>query len=278
MDAPPPRPRKPRRRWRWHVPPALAHAGESLEGVQVLEEVPTPLGLLLWETYRDVVLWSGTAPEERAGLFDAGAHAARLAGLDGAGVPAELAPALRAAAVVLARPAQAEEEAVRDACGAAADWAERSGLLATAAAVAAPAHPGAALRAGSLARRHAENARAETWYRRTIGLGRQAKDWTSYSNAFIGLGNLYRQRGNRPVARRFYIRALRAARRHALRESQACALHGLFTLASDTDWGEAQELARSAIRAYGPRHARLHIMAHDVGVFWMEHGRFAPAL
>ena len=29
--------RKPRRRWRWHVPPALVHGNESLEGSELLE-------------------------------------------------------------------------------------------------------------------------------------------------------------------------------------------------------------------------------------------------
>src|SRR5688500_8834386 len=91
----PPRPRKPRRRWRWHVPPALMHGGESLEGVQVLEEVQGPLGLLLWETYRDVALWAGTAPEERDGLFSAGAAAARRASMDAAGAEPALERGLR---------------------------------------------------------------------------------------------------------------------------------------------------------------------------------------
>jgi hypothetical protein len=160
MDASPPnRPRKPRRRWRWHVPPALVHGGESLEGVQVLEEVEGGLGLLLWETYRDVVLWAGTHPDERAELFAVGAHAARLADVRAAGVEGGLARALEAAAVVLENPAGADELEVMGACRQAADWAEQHQLLATAvtmaaaAAVAAPANAAAAFRVGQIARR-----------------------------------------------------------------------------------------------------------------------------
>lgn len=286
MEAsPPPRPRKPRRRWRWHVPPALVHGGESLEGAQVLDEVQGPLGLLLWETYRDVALWSATAPEERDGLFAAGAAAARRASMEAAGAEPALERALKAASVVLTDPAGAQEQDVMTACRQAADWAEQRGLLATAvtlataAALAAPAHAGAAFRVGQIARRKGEGARAETWFRRAVGLGRQAKDWASYSEAFLGLGNLYKARGNFPAARRFHIRGLRAARRHALRDVQGRALHDLFTIAVETSPpAEAQELARLAFRAYGPRHPKLPALAHDVAYFWMSQGRFEPAL
>jgi tetratricopeptide (TPR) repeat protein len=286
MEASPPnRPRKPRRRWRWHVPPALVHGGESLEGVQVLDEVQGPLGLLLWETYRDVVLWAGTAPEDRNGLFAAGAAAARRTEMDAVGADPALERGLRGASAVLADPAGANEQEVMTACRQAADWAEQRGLLATAvtlataAALASPTHAGAAFRVGQIARRNNEGARAETWFRRAVGLGRQAKDWASYSEAFLGLGNLYKERGNYPAARRFHIRGLRAARRHALRDIQGRALHDLFTIAVETSPpAEAQELARLAFRAYGPRHPKLPALAHDVAYFWMSQGRFEPAL
>ena len=284
MEAsPPPRPRKPRRRWRWHVPPALTHGGESLEGAPVLDEVQGPLGLLLWETYRDVVLWSGT--EERDGLFAAGAHAARLRELELAEPDPALDRAQRAAAAVVADPSDTQEADVMAACRQAADWAEQRGLmgtavtLATAAALASPTNAAAAFRVGQIARNKGENARAETWFRRAIGLGRQAKDWASYAEAFLGLGNLYKLRGNYPAARRFHIRSLRAARRHALRDIQARTLHDLFTIAVEiSPPAEAQELARLAFRAYGPRHAKLPALAHDVAYFWMGQGRYGPAL
>ena len=286
MEASPPnRPRKPRRRWRWHVPPALVHGGESLEGAQVLDEVQGPLGLLLWETYRDVALWAGTAPEDRDGLFAAGAADARGASMEAVGADAALERGLRGALVVLTDPAGANEQEVMASCRQAADWAEQRGLLATAvtlataAALASPTHAGAAFRVGQIARRKGEGARAETWFRRAVGLGRQAKDWASYSEAFLGLGNLYKQRGNYPAARRFHIRGLRAARRHALRDIQGRALHDLFTIAVETSPpAEAQELARLAFRAYGPRHPRLPALAHDVAYFWMTQGRFEPSV
>jgi tetratricopeptide (TPR) repeat protein len=261
------------------------HGGESLEGVQVLDEVQGPLGLLLWETYRDVALWALVEPEERGGLFAADALPVRMAALEAAGADASLEPALRAAAEVLRDPSTAQEPEVTAACRKAAEWAEARGLLATAvtlatgAALASPADASAAFRVGQIARERGENNRAETWFRRAVGLGRQAKDWASYSEAFLGLGNLYKLRGNYPAARRFHIRGLRAARRHALRDIQARALHDLFCIAVQTGPPhEAQDLATLAFRAYGPRHPRLPALSHDVAYFWMEQGRFAPAL
>ncbi|HEU0298176.1 MAG TPA: tetratricopeptide repeat protein, partial [Longimicrobium sp.] len=182
-------------------------------------------------------------------------------------------------------PAGAQEQDVMTACRQAADWAEQRGLLATAlafataAALVSPTDAAAAARIGRVARMRAENARAETWYRRTIALARRSGDWLSYSEAFLRLGNLYRLRGNFPVARRFYLRGLRAARRHALREVQGGALHGLFSVSREAyPPAEAQELARQAFQVYGPGHPQLPDLAHQVAHFWMIQGWFAPAL
>lgn len=282
----PPAQRKPRRRWRWHVPPALVHGSEALEGAEVLDEISGAQGLLLWQTMRDVTLWAGVAePEERAHLFGDGAGKRRLEALAAAGLDAELDLPLRALARVPADPAGVAEADVLAACRQVSEWAERRGRLATAlafaqaAAIAAPANAAAGFRVGQLARRRGDTARAETWFRRTIGLGRQAKDWASYAEAFLGLGNLYAQRGALAGARRLHIRGLRAARRHAMRDIQGRALHHLFAIALETgDRKDAQDLARAAYRAYGPHHPRLPLLAHDLAHDWMLQGRFAPAL
>jgi len=285
-SSPAPVQRKPRRRWRWHVPPALLHGPEALEGAEVLDEVPAPLSLLLWQSMRDVTLWSSEPePEERVGLFSDGAAAAREKMLRDTHVDAALEPALRVIARMLADPAGTEEQTLMEACQQVSDWADGAGFLATAlafaqaAAIAAPAHAAAGYRVGVLARRRADYARAETWFRRTIGLGRQSKDWKSYAEAFLGLGNLYVQRGNFPAARRFHVRALRAARRHGMRDIVAASMHDLFGI--DVESGEmtqAHDHARAAFRAYGPRNPRLPRLAHDLAYFWMMHGRFEAAL
>lgn len=278
--------RKPRRRWRWHVPPALMHGPETLEGGEILEEMTGAAALVLWESVRDVSLWGSVhAPEERAGLFHEGAYEKRLREIGGSGLDAALEPPLKAIAALLRDPTGASEADVTSACRAASEWANGQELVGTAlafaqaGAIASPANAGAGLRVGQLARSRGEYARAESWFRRVIGLGRQAKDWQSYAEAFMGLGNLYIMRGNYPAARRFHIRGLRAARRHGMREIQGRALHDLFVISAQTgSVAEAHEFARAAHRAYGPSHPRVPALAADLAYFWLLRGRFAPAL
>src|SRR3954452_16738832 len=83
--------RKPRRRWRWHVPPALVHGNESLEGSELLDEFSGAAGLALWQSMRDATLWAGARePGERAGLFHAGAYEQRIRQIEQAGLDAAL--------------------------------------------------------------------------------------------------------------------------------------------------------------------------------------------
>ncbi|HYH83236.1 MAG TPA: hypothetical protein VEX86_25795, partial [Longimicrobium sp.] len=82
-----------------------------------------------------------------------------------------------------------------------------------------------------------------------------------------------------PTARRFHLRALKAARRHSLRSIQGSAQHDLFVIAAGHNHKEeAERYARGAFESYGPEHPRLAALAHDIGFFWMERGHFAPAL
>jgi tetratricopeptide (TPR) repeat protein len=284
--APDPRPaRKPRRRWRWHVPPALMHGADQLEGGEVLAEMDGAQAMVMWQLVRDVMLWGSADPEARAGLFVPGAHARWAAALEVAGVDAAVEQPLRAVAEVLRTPGTVTEAELTAACRAVSLWADERELLGTAlafaqaGAVASPRDAAMGYRVGLLARMRAEYPRAESWFRRVIGLGRQAKDWESYARAFLGLAGLYIQRGNYPAARRFLIRCLRAARRHGLRELQAKAYHDLFVIAMQTEqFADANELARLAFRAYGPRHPRIPALASDIALLWMLRGEFEPAL
>jgi tetratricopeptide (TPR) repeat protein len=132
---------------------------------------------------------------------------------------------------------------------------------------------------GLLARRNAEYRRAETWFRRALGLARRSGDWRHYGLACLGLGNLHRLRGDAGTARGWFVRALRVARRHALWEVRPLALHDLFCVAANGGQAdEAEGWARRAFRAYGRRHPGLVILAHDVARFWLVSGRFDDAL
>ena len=277
-------PRKTLRRWR--VPPALTHGDtDAFEGLSVLEEVPGELGLVLWQSLRDAMLWGRADLAQRAALFAPASDTARMAATLAAGAPVEVEEPLKVLAGMVGQPETAREENVALACRQLSQWAEARALLAAAlsfaqaAAVVTPADPSCAYNVGRLARRRAEHARAETWYRRTIALARQAGDWPTYALAFCGLGNLYVGRGNFPVARRFYERALRAAGRNSLHEIEAMARHDLFGIAVEVgDAAEAHEMARGAFEAYGPHHASLPALAHDIAYFWITQGSGDRAL
>jgi tetratricopeptide (TPR) repeat protein len=110
-------------------------------------------------------------------------------------------------------------------------------------------------------------------------VARQVGDWDSYSRAYIALGNMLIARGNLPAAGRMHIKALRAARRKGLQQVQGMALHDLFVIAYEMGREEqAEEYARQAFRAYGPGHASLVGLGHDIAYFWMERGYFPQAL
>ncbi len=275
--------RKTQRRWR--IPPALTHGDEVFEGLSVLDDNPGELGIILWQSLRDTTLWATTPPDVRGELFAPGAEANRLSGMLAARVPRDVEEPVGTLARMVGRAGTTREEVVALACRRIAQWADERNLLATAlaftqaAAIVAPGDAGAAHAVGLLARRRAEYGRAETWFRRTIALARQSGDWSSYARAFLGMGNLYVQRGNFPAARRLHIRALKAARRNSLHEIEGMALHDLFGIAVEGGRGrEAEELARAAFRAYGYSHPRLPYLAHDVAYFWTLQGYFSRAL
>lgn len=277
-------PRKTLRRWR--VPPALTHGDtDAFEGLSVLEELPGELGMVLWQSLRDAMLWGRSVQAERGALFTEGAERTRVAALLACGAPVEVEEPVKAIAALLSGAETAREENVALSCRELSQWAEARGLLATAlafaqaAAVVTPADPSASYTVGRLARRRAEHARSETWFRRTVALARQAGDWPTYALAFDGLGNLYAARGNYPVARKFLIRALRAAARNSLHDIVGMANHDLFACAINTgETEEAHVRARAAFESYGPLHPSLPRLAHDVAFLWTTQGEFQRAI
>lgn len=275
-------PRLPRR---WRTPPPLTRGTESLEGMEILREVGGEVGILLWQAYRNVMFWAAAEQGERGRLFSADAGRKRREELAEARIPEEIAGPLSAFGEMLTAPDSTSGEAVAQACTGIAHWAEEQGHVNTAlaytqaAAVAAPRNARLSLAVGKLARRRAEAARAETWFRHTVMIARQVGDWDSYSRAYIALGNMLIARGNLPAAGRMHIKALRAARRKGLQQIQGMALHDMFVIAHEMGREEqAEEYARQAFRAYGAGHPSLVVLGHDIAYFWMERGYFAQAL
>jgi tetratricopeptide (TPR) repeat protein len=276
---------KTRVRRRWRVPPPLAHGDDVLEGLSVLDDVQGELGIVLWQALRDASLWAAASPKARSGIFGSSAQASRVASLLAVSVPRELEGPLSALAAMTGAPESVGEASVALALREVSLWLDERGLLGSALAF---AHAGATVAAGDaaaaftvgrLARRRAEHVRAETWFRRAALLARQGGDWASYTRALMGLGALYLQRGNLPVAYRFRRRALHATERRALHELRGTAHHDLFEVTIHMDRpAEAQEQARLALQAYGTGHARVPMLAHDVAYFWMTRGQFGRAL
>lgn len=274
-----------RTRRRWRVPPAITHGEEAFEGAGILEEFEARLGLVLWRAARDVTLWA-SAPEERRGeLFREGAEPRQRAAVQAERLEPAVERPLLELSELLGHPHALTGELAASACLQVAQWADERGARSTAlafaqsAGYAAPMDAATAYTVARLARRRAEYARAESWFRRTVALSRQTGDWNAYSMAFLGLGNLYVQRGNLPVARRFYVRALRSARRHSLHSAAGMAFHDLLVLSVAAGRADdVERYARGAYDEYGSDHPRLSALAHDVAYFWMERGYHARAL
>jgi tetratricopeptide (TPR) repeat protein len=249
----------PKTQRRWHAAPVILHGPEALEGAAVLEEFPNSLGVLLWQALRDATLWARTPPPERAVLFASGAgkHVERL--FDGARMPEDLNEPLRALLRLARDPGGAAGETVASACIQTSQWAEVHGWTATAlgfaqaAALARPAEAESALRVGRLAEQREERARSETWLRRTITMARRSADWTSYTAALLRLGHLYRHRGNKRVAKRFFVRALRASSRRSLQSMRAEALAMLNPASPGTSAGVLRPAGMAHSAAHSPQ-------------------------
>lgn len=271
---------------RWCIPPAiLREPDETLEASQILEEFKGDLGLLLWNSLRDVTLWSSIDPERREGLFTAEAAQKRLAQLQSSGVEPGLEVSLTTLAALVGSPGTASGEIVSLVCLEVSRWAQEHGAFGTAlafaqaAALASPEEAGPAHTVGSLALRWGRGARAETWLRRCIGLARRGKDWASYAQAYVDLGSLYARRDLPGPARRYFTQAMRAGRRHGMLTIRGSALHGLFLLAMEAgDLDDAERYARGAMRAFGRGHVRLPALLHDIAFLWITRENYVRAI
>ena len=164
-------------------------------------------------------------------------------------------------------------------------WAEGMGACRTALCFFAlaeemdPERPHLGYHIGRLARKLALYEMAEPWLKWAHRRARANHEWEVAALCVSGLGNLYRQRGNLPLARRFHRLCLRISRRHGLRTLEGDALYDLAGMSFDAgDEEDAMQNVSAALAAYGPGHGRVYALAHDVAWFWMERsGRFVQA-
>jgi tetratricopeptide (TPR) repeat protein len=238
----------------------------------VLDENQPAPAVVLWQTLRDVTLWAALPLEQRGpGLFNDEAA-------DGGDAIPELRLDLATLGALLRDPHPDCAPIIASICQRIATWAEERERTGTALAfvqAAALVDRSSAVYAfgvAKFARQRADYARAMAWYRRAIVLARRVGDWKTQALAFAGLGNLHRQCGNLPQAVECHERSLRLARRFGLREVRGDALSDLSSLRYEMgDPKAGLDLARLALREYGPGHTRIPMLAHDTAVAWMDH-------
>ena len=270
------------------TPPHPPLTWPPYEGAQVLDEVGGELGLLLFQRFRDVLLWSQTAITERAGLFVAERVLATQRGSDRKShdggtkdVEAELSVLLE----LVRAPHIANAEQIANACSGIYHWASdrvlyvTAALFARAAAMACPDDPMFAIYAARAERAQAAYERAKLWFQVAKTLARRGGKRSAYTVALLGWATLEIDRGNRPRARALLVKAWRYARRYNLRHLGAEARHDLLALAIDLeDYADAETHARAAFQLYGPRARNIFALAHDWALIWVKKGYYSQAL
>lgn len=274
-------------RYREFPPLRQAPGAEPLEGMEVLEELRSDVGALLWQACRDVALWGGAREAPCPALFAPCALERRAELLREVAVDEEIQAPMAVFASLLGGAGLVDVGRLVHACRRVARWAEDRGKLGTAteffhaAAAAQPEDASLAVQIGRLSRLRAQYEKAELWFRDAIVRARQGRDWQSYTEAYAGLGNLYVQKGNFPQARRFHQKCLRTAVRHGLREMEGATYHNLLGIAVECGEREAANTyASQALRAYSlqspcPSVPRLSL---DLAYHWIVGGHFDAAL
>lgn len=267
-----------RRRWRI-LPPPRAFTGR-FEGLAILEEAGGEIGALLFQRVRDVMLWAGTVPEERDGLFAATRESSRVpeAGL-------AIREELQVLEEMVRQPAAADPVRVATACAGIYTWAldqvyyASAAEFAAAGALAAPREPMFAVYAGRAARSGAAYENGVQWFQRAISVARRRGKMAAYVVALLGWSRLEVERADLSKARTLLIRAWKYSRRNKLRQLAAECRHDLLALAIATrQWDDAAAHAQVALELYGPRSKNIFALAHDWALVWVEEGFYSIAL
>lgn len=269
----------------WTIPPAPSLSPRGLEADPILNEIPPPLGVELWQRLRDAIVWKDVRVEERHRLF----HDRTTYLLDPAFSLAdddEIGASVQTLAKLLKQPDAVDSRSLVEAIAAIAEWAVRSGhdetaaLYAWLAARLRPRDPGLAFAAGRAERRCARYERAEQWFMRAIGLSRRNSDDAAYADAYLGWGLMEEQRGRRGSAREKYVRAWRAALRGSFPQLIAAARHNLIALSyPDEPFEVGLAHATAAYKLYDDSSPeRLALLALDAATLLADHSYFTHAL
>ena len=278
---------------RWTQAPPPASSIQEIEGACILDEVQAPLGLALWQRFRDIQLWATghlwfpSATRARRDLF-----AEQVDGLPlprftiEPGADKALSNALRTFAGVVLEPWAARDAEVAAACVKVAEWAMQHGHLATGgsffalAATVCPSDTNLAFRAGKAERVRGRLDRSADWFRRAVSLARSSNDHPGYIDAYLGLGVTEERRGRRKRAAFCYVKAYRRARQAGLPKLGGWARHNLIALSAPPHGTleEALAHAQAAFRLYGRSNPRIPALAADFGALCNEHSFFSTAM
>jgi tetratricopeptide (TPR) repeat protein len=243
---------------------------------EILTEIPSVLGLVLWQEARHLRDWAETPVSARGVLFPSPPLHARVLALRRqarAEAGDDLTDPLTVFQRLLTSGAEADPRQLASACEKVALWAikhehvETAIEYAEAAAITDPLDAKRANLAGRLTRNAHENARAEIWFRRGIGLARLQRDKIELARGHLGRGILYQEMGRLRSAKKHMHTGARVARSQGLDWLAAEAEHDLMLLlAVHGRHAEAEQHAKLALRWYGSRHARFPLFAADIAL------------
>src|SRR5688572_8895921 len=108
---------------RHRVPYPLTDTAELFEGGEILRDFRGDVAVVLWKTYKNVMLWAGAHPDERVGLFASGAGERRREEIRATAPDAEIVEPLLEVASLLDAPAAAGSVSLGLACRVVSDWA-----------------------------------------------------------------------------------------------------------------------------------------------------------
>ena len=256
--------------------PPILKSGDEWEGGAIVREIPSSVGLFLFGTIRDVMLWLLSA--ERASsdsLFCSSGVETRLRDLQAITAPPTL--ELHLGTLVRVAEGSVERQEVGGACIGVATWANAIHAPFTelaytqAGAIALPDSLVYALETAKLARELSQYRRSETWFRTTIKRARSIKDRGTYVLGYLGLGNLYGRIGNGPAAKAIIELALRQSKRWRLGELAGRAHHDLIRVWTELgDLRQAYDHAGEAGRCYGDSSVQQVRLAADVATLWLR--------
>jgi tetratricopeptide (TPR) repeat protein len=272
------RPPSTRKRRLWTIAPAPSLPARPFDGCEIIEELPTPVGLALFDWARAVHLWAH-AEGATAGLFGEAVIRDRIPGWALQALEDPIREACGAFERLILHPESIRSQDLVRVCLAIAEWATEEGFGGTAALYheaacwASPDDPELAFRAGRANRRNVAYDRAVLWFQRGRGLARRSGHRTAYVDCLLGWGNLEIARGRFEAGRRRLVQAFRAARRFNLPELGAAAQHDLFMLSVDErKFREAYRHASAALAMYSPSDAGFPFLVHDLAQTWALEG------